>query len=110
MAKIDADLLYRQIAARIKAARKSEDGVARLTQDQLAKSIDVSRTTITNIETCAQYPTVLQLYAISSALNVPIVDLLPAVLDVTQRPIEGTAISMSPKTAEVVRRLRRPTS
>lgn len=110
MTQIDADLLYRHIADRIKASRRSEEGVTRVTQGQLAKSIGVSRTTITNIETCAQYPTVAQLFAICAALNVPLASLLPSVSEVIQTPVSGAAIRISPKTAELVRRLRQTSS
>lgn len=109
MKRVDGDILFAHIAKQLKALRLG-DGTRRLTQTQLASTIGVSRTTITNIETCVQQPTVLQLYALSSALGVPITTLLPDVSAVTPSSVDGVEGQLPPKTAEWVRRTRQPDS
>jgi transcriptional regulator with XRE-family HTH domain len=60
---------------RIRKARESR--VPRLTQGDLAKRLDVERTSITNIETGTQRATLLLLYRVAQELQVPLGSLLP---------------------------------
>lgn len=71
----DLDWLDRELGNRIRAAR--ERTTPRLTQDALAQRAGLARTSITNIETGNQQPTLHALWRIADALGVSPCDLLP---------------------------------
>ncbi len=71
----DLDWLDRELGKRIRAAR--ERAIPRLTQDALAQRAGLARTSITNIETGNQQPTLHALWRIADALEVSACDLLP---------------------------------
>ncbi len=65
--------VYAELGGVIKAAREA----AGLTQDELAKLINLSRASIANIETGRQKVFLHQLYMLAHHLDVPVIDLLP---------------------------------
>ena len=65
------------IGNKIKQYRRS----LKLTQDDLANIIGCDRVTVSNIEEAKNGTTVLRLFQISAALNIPIINLLPGVDD-----------------------------
>lgn len=69
------NLLYKSFGALVRAARVKSG----LTQEDLGKRIDLSRTAITNIEKGNQGVTLLQLYEIATQLEVAPKDLLPSI-------------------------------
>lgn len=66
--------VYKLIGQRIRTARLKRG----LSQENLAKCVDLTRTSITNIEKGRQKLLVHTLFLLSDALAVPIVDLLTA--------------------------------
>ncbi len=79
MQPISRTKLYAQVGARIKKARESKN--PRFTQSELAKRLDIERTSITNIENGTQRATLLILYGVAQQLEVPLLELLPDVDD-----------------------------
>lgn len=71
----DLDWLDRELGKRIRAAR--EGTTPRLTQDVLAQRSGLARTSITNIETGNQQPTLHALWRIADALDRSPCELLP---------------------------------
>lgn len=69
-----SDKIYNYIGHKIFVFRKRK----KMTQDQLAKKINLQRTSIVNIESGTQRITVANLYLISDILNVDIKDLMPS--------------------------------
>jgi transcriptional regulator with XRE-family HTH domain len=76
--------LYLQLGRRIRAARKH----AGLTQAELAASISLSRTSVTNIERGRQQILLHTLYDIASTLRIDPANLLP---DMEPKAKEGLA-------------------
>ena len=65
--------LYKRLGASIKAQRRA----LRLTQQQLAMQLGVSRASVANVETGRQRVLVHQLYELAEQFNVGVQDLLP---------------------------------
>lgn len=70
----DKDLLWVQIGENVTQARKRHG----ITQDQLAKMIHLSRTSVVNLEGGNQRCPVDTLYDIAGACGITITELLPA--------------------------------
>lgn len=66
--------LYAVLGGKLKEARRK----AGLTQDQLARRVSLSRTSITNIESGTQAVQIHQLYQIAAEIGISPQDLLPA--------------------------------
>ncbi len=66
--------LYAVLGGKLKEARRK----AGLTQDQLARRVSLSRTSITNIESGTQAVQIHQLYQMAAAMGVQPQELLPA--------------------------------
>lgn len=66
--------LYEAIGSRIQHIRKKKN----ITQEELAKKVDLARTSIVHIERGHQRLTIERLYKISNALDVSVHDILPA--------------------------------
>lgn len=66
--------LYEAIGSRIQYIRKKKN----ITQEELAKKVDLARTSIVHIERGHQRLTIERLYKISNALDVSVHDILPA--------------------------------
>lgn len=69
--------LYREIGERITLLRKTRR--PRISQEKLAESVDLTRTSVTNIEAGRQAVPLITLYQIACELEVPIEDLLPSI-------------------------------
>lgn len=63
----------RDLGAKVRAARAA----AKMTQEDLADRVNVTRGSIANLERGAQAPTAYRLAAIAAALGVEVVSLLP---------------------------------
>lgn len=70
---METSLFYKKVGSAIRGARDA----AGLTQSELATSVGVSRTSLTNIELGRQRLLVDQLVELATALQVPVIDLLP---------------------------------
>lgn len=73
MPVISSDDVYTVLGKRIRVGRSR----VRLTQDELAQRVGLTRTSITNLELGRQKIQVHTLYAIAQALQLPIASLLP---------------------------------
>lgn len=77
MKKDSADRLYRFVGAKIREARQPSESSPGYTQASLAKAVQLSRTSIVNIEKGRQHPPIHVLYSIANALSVDPLSLLP---------------------------------
>src|SRR5712692_11882348 len=77
--------IYLDFGLRLRAARRK----AQLTQEALGKRVDLSRTSITNIEQGNQHVGLHLLYDLAKAVGVRPVELLP-----DERPASSTAPSL----------------
>ncbi|WP_053961256.1 helix-turn-helix domain-containing protein [Sulfobacillus thermosulfidooxidans] len=68
------DWMYPRIGHRIRELRESHG----LTQGQLAEQVNLTRTSIVNIEQGRQKVMIHTLYQLAMVFNVPVADLLPA--------------------------------
>lgn len=101
---IDEIDLYNNIGQRVRNQRK----IVKMTQDQLAAKIGVTRTSITNIEAGTQKLSIYLLYSIAIALELEITAILPLISEVEGElpetvQVEGYTGKMSPSAAEFVR-------
>lgn len=75
MQVLSQERLYAELGARIRRAREARS--PKVTQADLARRLDVERTSITNIEKGTQRVTLMLLYGIARELQVPLERLLP---------------------------------
>jgi transcriptional regulator with XRE-family HTH domain len=104
--KVNKKNLYKQIGQRIKEWRSDND----LTQEQLAISIGVLRTSIANIEAGRQKAPLHVLYEICSVFDKEITELLPsqkelAFNDEIRIEIGGLVKSIPPESSELIKKL-----
>lgn len=103
--KINEDTLYKHIGRLVKFYRQA----SKVTQDELAERVGVTRTSITNIESGSQKLPLHLLFRICAALNLEAADILPRLSDVVTHEeqetikIDGQTKQMSPRTATFVR-------
>jgi transcriptional regulator with XRE-family HTH domain len=94
MASYSDKRLYRLIGERISSARTSVG----LSQNKLAKKLDLSRVSIVNIEKGRQRPPVHVLWKIAEALGIEITDLIPSLAQIanaeTSVHLDDTTVSM----------------
>ena len=74
--------LYRVIGAKIRDERSKKN----LSQEEIARRLNLSRSSVTNIENGNQKISVLDLYKLAETLNVDITDLLPTKRDLSHTP------------------------
>ena len=67
------DSLYTKVGRRVKEARK----VSKLTQEELASHVHLTRTSVTNIEKGRQKLMLHTLFELAAALKVPVGQLIP---------------------------------
>lgn len=79
MPNISRERLYAEIGERIKKQRNRQS--PKITQDALARKLEIERTSITNIESGGQRATLHLIYRIAQELNIALTDLLPEVSD-----------------------------
>lgn len=85
---IDESRLYRAMGQNIRELRVGKQGAnGFLTQAELAKSVGLERTSITNLEKGSQKVPLHVLYAVCSALGADVADVLPPLSVVQQDPI-----------------------
>jgi transcriptional regulator with XRE-family HTH domain len=103
---IDETLLYTFIGQQVKSHRQA----LKITQDQLAERIGVTRTSVTNIEAGSQKLPLHLLYRICEVLNLnDVASLIPSVSDTVKSvepevvEFDGKSAQMPPKTASFVR-------
>ena len=92
--KYNEEVINRMLGQRIRTLRSKN----KITQQQLAADLEISRTSITNIEAGGQKISVHLLYEVSRALNVTFLELLPSIEDVAR---EG--VNLPPETAKFVK-------
>jgi len=112
MSAINADRLYQLIGQRIRERRESSDSF--ISQAQLADSLGLERTSITNIERGAQRAPLNVLYEICAKLELEITELLPQLAEVEKSAWSGEdvvvgkkSLKVSPKTAQFIEALKK---
>ena len=99
---IDREKLYEEIGYKIRSRRR-ELG---LSQNDLAKKVDLTRTSITNIEAGTQGPPLHLLYQLCDSLEIEIFDILPKLNDIVQLDqveVDGHIEKMPQRTADALR-------
>jgi transcriptional regulator with XRE-family HTH domain len=109
---IDNSRLYALIGERVRRVREAQ--TPRMSQAELARILELRRTSITNIERGNQKLTLDTIYRLCERFGLQIPEILPPVADVTQIEersivVGGRAHEVGVKTASVVARLRPPT-
>jgi transcriptional regulator with XRE-family HTH domain len=104
---LDTEHLYIAIGSRIKRIREAAD----MTQEDLARVLELKRTSITNIERGNQKPTLDTLYRLCERFGLEISKVIPPVVDVTREDersvvVGGKTQEVGAKTAIVLERLR----
>lgn len=104
---LDSEQLYIGIGGRIKRVREA----AGMTQEELARVLELKRTSITNIERGNQKPTLDTLYRFCERFGLDISSVLPSVADVTRAEnrsvvVGGKAEEVGPKTAMILDQVR----
>jgi transcriptional regulator with XRE-family HTH domain len=106
---IASDQLYVEIGRRIRQFRESQS--PRMSQEELAKILGLTRTSITNIEAGQQKITLDSLYLLCERFRVEISDVVPTVASISSGDprsvvVAGKSHDVGAKTASVVDRLR----
>lgn len=106
---LDFNRLYTEIGKRVRAIRETQ--TPRISQDALARILDLKRTSITNIESGRQKMTVETVYRLCDHFGLAIDEVMPPVADfriAAERSvvIGGRTTSVGAKTANLVERLR----
>jgi transcriptional regulator with XRE-family HTH domain len=81
MIQLDEEKLFSMIASAVKAERTKMEK----SQEELAKMVDLDRSTITNIEVGRQKITLPVLYSICAALKLELTSVLPSIEDVIKK-------------------------
>jgi transcriptional regulator with XRE-family HTH domain len=93
----NADWVYKEFGQRLRAARRTAD----LTQEAVANTVGLSRTSITNIERGIQHISLHALYELAAAVKVKPADLLPDPVSMAPRDvIEHLLRGLSPNEQE----------
>ncbi|HEV3192980.1 MAG TPA: helix-turn-helix transcriptional regulator [Polyangiaceae bacterium] len=108
---IDISRLYFLIGERIRRVREMQ--TPRMSQAELARILELRRTSVTNIERGNQKLTLDTIYRLCERFGLQIHEVLPPVAEVTQVEersivVGGKAHEVGVKTASVVARLRPP--
>lgn len=100
---IDQKALYRAVGKAIADLRNNRQ--PKVSQAELARMLEVKRTTLSAIESGKQKAPLHLLYRISNELSVPLAELLPAVKDFVLQA-ERDAKRVPAKTQSVISRLK----
>jgi DNA-binding XRE family transcriptional regulator len=84
MENADEEALYRAVGERIRTARERQP--VRLSQDALAKKLEISRASIVNIEAGRQHAPLYLLWKIAKHLDVELLSLIPSAADLAIAP------------------------
>jgi transcriptional regulator with XRE-family HTH domain len=87
--------------SRLKAARR-ENGQRRVKQDAIAEALEVTRTSVSNIERGRHRVFLDQAYLAARALGIEVSDLLPAMDEVFSDAEISTSQSLDPRSAREV--------
>lgn len=106
---IDNQRLYILIGERVRRIREMQ--TPRMSQEDLARILDLKRTSVTNIERGNQKLTLDTLYRLCERFGLGIQEIMPAVSDVTRAEersivVGGKSHEVGVKTASLVARLR----
>jgi transcriptional regulator with XRE-family HTH domain len=106
---IDSQKLYQLIGERVRRIRESQ--TPRMNQDDLARILELKRTSITNIERGKQKISLDCLYRFCDRFGVSIQEFIPPVSDVAHGDersivVGGESHEVGAKTASLVARLR----
>jgi DNA-binding XRE family transcriptional regulator len=106
---LDAQRLYTLIGDRVRRIRETQ--TPRMSQEDLARILELKRTSVTNIELGKQKLTLDAVYRLCEHFGLDISEIMPAVADVTHAlgrsvVVGGKAQEVGVKTASVVERLR----
>lgn len=106
---LDCDRLYELIGDRVKRIRETQ--TPRMSQEDLAEILGLKRTSVTNIESGNQKPTLDTLYRLCEHFGLEIAEVVPAMADVTRAQarsvvIGGKSLDVGAKTASLLDRLR----
>ena len=110
---LDSDRLYAVIGHRIRGIREAQS--PRMSQDDLAQLLELKRTSVTNIESGNQKPTIDTLYRLCAHFKLEIRDILPTLaevqnLDERSVTVGGQSLDVGARTASVLAGLRRSKS
>ena len=84
-----ASSLYKTVGARLREARRA----AKLTQEELASRVSLTRTSVTNIEKGRQKVLLHTLVELAKAVQVPVYDLIPDMHTQDAEAIEYNLVS-----------------
>lgn len=106
---LDNHQLYRLIGERVKRIRETQ--TPRMSQEELAGILGLTRTSVTNIERGNQKPTLDTLYRLCEHFRLEIRELIPTAAEVTRTEarsvvVGGKSHEVGTKTARAVDRLR----
>lgn len=106
---LNEDKLYTSIGARIRRLREAQD--PRMSQADLARLLDLKRTSVTNIERGNQKLTLETIYRICERFGLQVQEILPPVSDVTHAQdrsvtVGGKSHEVGAMTAKLVESLR----
>jgi transcriptional regulator with XRE-family HTH domain len=106
---IDSERLYVLIGERVRRIREAQ--TPRMSQGELARILDLKRTSITNIELGNQKLPVDTLYRLCERFGLAVQEIMPPVSDVTHAEgrsivVGGKSHDVGVKTASLVARLR----
>lgn len=106
---LDSERLYVLIGERIRRIRETQ--TPRMSQEDLATVLDLKRTSVTNIESGNQKPTLDTLYRLCDRFGLEFRDFMPTVAEVSSTEersvvIGGQSQEVGIKTANLVARLR----
>ena len=107
---IDSDRLYELVGAQMRRIREAQS--PRMSQGDLARILELKRTSVTNIEKGNQKPTLDTLYRFCEHFGVEIAEIMPKVSGVAQVSGEphsvvvgGKSQDLPVKTAALIKRL-----
>ncbi len=95
MAEIKKELLYEKLGLAIKEARKSYSAgknSKNISQQWLGDKLGLTRTSITNIESGNQHPSLNLIYEICIILNIDLISILPSIQETQLNPLEPVTL------------------
>jgi DNA-binding XRE family transcriptional regulator len=96
---VDSVQLYELIGAQIRRIREAQSPP--MSQGTLAKILGLTRTSVTNIESGNQKPTLDALYRFCEHFHLEIAEIMPKVRDVAQAQAEPRSVVVGGKTQEL---------
>lgn len=99
--RVDRELLYKQVGERLKRERQRQN----MTQSEVAESIGLLRTSITNIESGRQQPPLHVVYDLCATLNVDFEALVPPWGEVLEKSGKSQLLNGVSHAPDDVRRL-----